>query len=558
MKKFKILLFAVIVLFIHSIAYSQSITVTSPNGGENWVIGTTHNITWTSSGITTGTFVVRLFDGTTSIGIIQAGIPCTDGAHSIPWIVGNLAGGGTASSGSNYLVKVRQASLAPKDFSNAPFTISEPGGGPPTGSITVTSPNGGENWATGTLHNISWTASGITHNFKITMWKGSIFKGLVASNISSSSNSYSWAVGFGTGGMFPPSSGYKIKVEELTTGVSDMSNETFTIGPRDDTQMEIGSIRITSPRQGDYLIAGGSWNIEWGYNGNIPEKCCELHLFKGIQHLTKIVDRVCTNSYTWPIPSNLSGSDYKIRLITKDRQIHDDSDTFPIIASQPDLAIYGKMTRIPKHPGMGETFKFRFCVTNNGGGIANASVAELIITGPESYRTTERIAIRKLSGLGDRKYFSKDLKLDKWGIYRFTLKLDVDNNVTEANEGNNEKYILVDVNPLPDLTVTVISGSNARLTFKSRIWADVKNIGEFRSAPSILHFYVQKHGTNTYNIPALDPGETHTITRREKWFKLGYKNYNAYIDKDNHIKEINENNNFAKNRIKVITGTIFD
>jgi hypothetical protein len=471
--------------------------------------------------------------------------------------VGNLAGGGTASSGSNFKIKVRQASLAPKDFSDAPFTISESGGGP-TGSITVISPNGGENWATGTLHNISWTALGITHNFKITMWKGSVFKGLVASNISSSSNSYSWAVGFGTGGIFAPSSGYKIKVEELTTGVSDTSNETFTISPREDTQAEIGSIRITSPRQGDYLIAGGSWNIEWGYNGNIPEKCCELHLFKGIQHLTKIVDRICTNSYTWPIPSNLSGSDYKIRLITKDRQIHDDSDTFPIIASQPDLVIYGKMTRTPKHPGMGETFKFRFCVTNNGGGIANASVAELIITGPESYRTTKRIAIRKLLGIGDRQYFSKDLKLDKWGIYRFTLKLDVDNNVTEANEGNNEKFILVDVNPLPDLTVTVTSGIHARLAFKSSIWADVKNIGELRSAPSILHFYVQKHGTKTYNIPALDPGETHTITRREKWFKLGYKNYNAYIDKDNHIKEINEHNNFAKNRIKVITGTIFD
>ncbi len=89
MKSFKILLFALIVLFIHSVAYSQSITVTSPNGGENWVKGTTHNITWTSSGITSGTFTVRLFDGTTSIGIIQAGIPCTDGVHSIPWTVGN-------------------------------------------------------------------------------------------------------------------------------------------------------------------------------------------------------------------------------------------------------------------------------------------------------------------------------------------------------------------------------------------------------------------------------------------------------------------------------------
>jgi len=128
MKSFKILLFAVIVLFIHSLAYSQSIRVISPNGGENWVKGTTHNITWTSSGITTGTFVVWLYDGETSIGKIKLGIPCTDGAHSISWIVGNLVVGGTAYSGSNFKIKVRQTSLAPKDFSDAPFTISEGGG----------------------------------------------------------------------------------------------------------------------------------------------------------------------------------------------------------------------------------------------------------------------------------------------------------------------------------------------------------------------------------------------------------------------------------------------
>ena len=551
MTKSKFFMFLTVLFFLSAVVFSQTITVTSPHSGDSWCIGSTHNITWTKTGDAGVNVKINIFKDQ------------IDQAHYIPGSQIKCLNSGTKSwqipntyATGTYYIRIKGVDSSWNDTGvygdSGAFTITDPP--PAAASITVTSPNGGENWATGTLHNISWEASGITHNFKITMWKGSVFKGLVASNISSSSNSYSWAVGFGTGGMFSPSSGYKVKVEELTTGVSDMSNETFTI----DTQVEIGSIRITSPRQGDYLIAGGSWNIEWGYNGNIPEKCCELHLFKGIQHLAKIVDRVCTNSYTWPIPSNLSGSDYKIRLITKDRQIHDDSDTFPIITSQPDLAIHGKMTRTPKHPGMSETFKFRFCVTNNGSGIANASIAELIIAGPERYRSTERIAIRKLSGIGDRQYFSKDLKLDKYGIYRFTLKLDVNNNVTEANEGNNEKFILVGVNPLPDLIVTVTSGIHARLTFKSRIWADVKNIGKFRSAPSILHFYVQKHGTNTYNIPALDPGEKHTITRREKWFTLGHKNYNAYIDKDNNVKEINENNNFAKNKLKVITGTIFD
>ena len=35
------------------------------------------------------------------------------------------------------------------------------------GSITVTSPNGGEIWPIGSVQNISWTSSGLTGNVKI-------------------------------------------------------------------------------------------------------------------------------------------------------------------------------------------------------------------------------------------------------------------------------------------------------------------------------------------------------------------------------------------------------
>jgi len=192
----KLSFFILISFIIVGIVSAQTITVTSPNGGENWIKGTTHNITWTSSGITSGTFTVRLFDGTTNIGIIQAGIPCTDGAHSIPWIVGNLAGGGTASSGSNYLVKIRQASLAPKDFSDAPFTITEPGGEPPTGSITVTNPHTGSNWCKGSTYTIQWTKTGtMDSNVKIKL-RNSTSTAVVIDIISFIPNngSYSWLI----------------------------------------------------------------------------------------------------------------------------------------------------------------------------------------------------------------------------------------------------------------------------------------------------------------------------------------------------------------------------
>jgi len=213
MKSFKILLFTLIILFIHSVAYSQPITVNSPNGGENWIKGTTHNITWTSSGITTGTFVVWLYDGETSIGKIKVGIPCTNGAHSISWIVGNLAGGGTAYSGSNFKIKVRQASLAPKDFSDAPFTISSGGGS--TESITVTSPNGGGSWMLGYKYTINWTSTNLASKVRLELvrYKGQML-GIIAENLPAS-GSYQWEKAGEYPGNTAPAGKYLIRARSM-------------------------------------------------------------------------------------------------------------------------------------------------------------------------------------------------------------------------------------------------------------------------------------------------------------------------------------------------------
>ncbi|HDP94801.1 MAG TPA: hypothetical protein ENN40_05505, partial [Candidatus Aminicenantes bacterium] len=43
----------------------QSITVTAPNGGESWAVGSTQTITWTTTDISSGKFRIFLLDGTT-------------------------------------------------------------------------------------------------------------------------------------------------------------------------------------------------------------------------------------------------------------------------------------------------------------------------------------------------------------------------------------------------------------------------------------------------------------------------------------------------------------
>ncbi len=53
LKNVKIAFFSLFMfLFLQSAVFPQTITVNSPNGGEDWTVGTDHNITWTSSGVT--------------------------------------------------------------------------------------------------------------------------------------------------------------------------------------------------------------------------------------------------------------------------------------------------------------------------------------------------------------------------------------------------------------------------------------------------------------------------------------------------------------------------
>jgi hypothetical protein len=95
------------------------------------------------------------------------------------------------------------------------------GQGVVTPSITVTAPNGGENWTVATQHNITWNSTSVT-GFKIdystnngTTWLA------VANNLTASP--YAWTV------PNTPSTNCKVRVSDLTNTVSDVSDAVFTI-----------------------------------------------------------------------------------------------------------------------------------------------------------------------------------------------------------------------------------------------------------------------------------------------------------------------------------------
>jgi hypothetical protein len=125
---------------------SQTITVTSPNGGEKWTKGNQYTITWSSSGNIEFVKIEYSLDGATNWQLINEGSP-DDGNHY--WIIPD-----ELSTTAKVKVSV-SGTPAVYDVSNAPFTIR---------NFRVTSPNGGEDWPIGEDHNITWSSTGITGN----------------------------------------------------------------------------------------------------------------------------------------------------------------------------------------------------------------------------------------------------------------------------------------------------------------------------------------------------------------------------------------------------------
>jgi hypothetical protein len=116
----RILLFCFFFFTITIAAFSQSITLTSPNGGESWTLGSTRNITWTVSGSLAGYVRLVLLKDGIWVGDIASGISTAAGTYS--WNVGQHSRGTAAASGG-YKIRVRHALRAIQDESDNPFTI---------------------------------------------------------------------------------------------------------------------------------------------------------------------------------------------------------------------------------------------------------------------------------------------------------------------------------------------------------------------------------------------------------------------------------------------------
>ena len=91
--------------------------------------------------------------------------------------------------------------------------------------ITVTSPNGGETWETGSTETITWASSDVSSNVKIKLYQSGSYVSSISSQ-TSNNGSYTWSIPSSQS----ESSSYKIRIEDDgNSSVYDYSDNNFSI-----------------------------------------------------------------------------------------------------------------------------------------------------------------------------------------------------------------------------------------------------------------------------------------------------------------------------------------
>ena len=206
---------------------NKNITLTAPNGGEEWTSGSTQTIQWESEDI----YFVQLEyskDGGSEWLEIEDGISAFSGSYS--WNV-------PATISTECLVRISDSvDSTVVDTSDGVFTISDPG----APVLTLSTPAGGESWEAGDIRNITWQSANI-ENIRIEFSSdGGANWSEAASTVAASQGSYPWTV------PSAESEQCRIRISDYPDfSVSDESGDfTITIPPLNETWRMVWSKRL--------------------------------------------------------------------------------------------------------------------------------------------------------------------------------------------------------------------------------------------------------------------------------------------------------------------------
>jgi len=210
-------------MIVHSapVGPADSLTLTSPNGGESWARGSVHDITWSSGGEPGSQVKILLLRG----GIVKLTL-----AGAAPLAAGSFRWRIPASlaRARDYSIRILSKQYpALRDASDLAFAI----GTAPAGTfLAVSAPVGGESWARGSVQDITWNYGGQPGvQVKILLLKAGVVARAIAAAApvgTEGSGRYSWRFP----ADLPAGTDYRVRVQSLAYGdIRGQSARNFTV-----------------------------------------------------------------------------------------------------------------------------------------------------------------------------------------------------------------------------------------------------------------------------------------------------------------------------------------
>lgn len=275
-----------------------AIIVLSPNGGESFEPDQQTEITWASNLIDDVTIEFTSDNGGSWSEVINS----TPSNGSYIWTIPNI-------SSTQCRIRIVDVVTGTSDQSNSTFTISQP----LNPSITVTSPNGGENWQAGSLQTITWNSVDVsTVSISFTTNNGTTWNEII--NTTVSNGSFNWNIPENINSTL-----CRVRVMDNDSIVQDESDETFTIFTPLNPE-----ITVTSPNGGEELQTGAQFEITWISN-DVNNVLIELSTDNGNAWNEIVASTESDGSYLWTVP-NISSDECLVRISDIESNAFDQSD----------------------------------------------------------------------------------------------------------------------------------------------------------------------------------------------------------------------------------------
>jgi hypothetical protein len=161
-------------------------------------------------------------------------------------------------------------------------------------SITLTAPNGGENWHVGFENNITWHSDGLVGNVRIELSTDSGETWEVIADSTENDGLYTWMVPDAV------STECLVRISEADDGdPSDTSRRVFQIN-------NDPILILTSPNGGEKLAVGSTQTITWKWGGEVGEVMIEYTTDNVETWIEIVASTENDGSYTWVVPDTVS------------------------------------------------------------------------------------------------------------------------------------------------------------------------------------------------------------------------------------------------------------